>query len=184
MTAFVHLEYSNQHPGVVRAESAIGAVVSSAQHLKHKLSGTRSLAMLLLSAMVAAVMVVANQVMDTVAEGHLLALWVGMWLVAFAALATFAGTATQLALTIKGLLDSWSLKVAAKRADERLWAMAKADVRVMADLQHAISRNPTASGSYDDSLGFVAPVQKAVTVQSKSSRLTRTSLRAYQRLYI
>ena len=161
MTAFVHLEYSNQHPGVVRAESAIDALVSSAQHAKHKLSSTRSLATLLLSAMAAAVMVVANQVMDTVAEGHLLALWVGMWLVAFAALAAFASTATQLALRIKSQLDSWSRGLALKRADERLWAMAQTDTRLMADLQCAISRGRVVNDLRDEGLRFVKPIDPA-----------------------
>ena len=65
MTSFVNIKYSTQHPGVVRAESAFGAV----RQLGHAFSGTRGLATLLLSAIAAAVMVVAYQVMDSVAEG-------------------------------------------------------------------------------------------------------------------
>ena len=152
MTSFVHLEYSNQHSGVMRLESAI----ASMQHFKRNFSGTRGLATLLLSAIAAAVMVVAYQVMDSVAEGHLLVLWIGLWAVAFATLATFAATARSVTLGLKASLDTWSRNVAAKRADERLWAMAKTDARVMADLQVAMSKNETP----DEGLIFVAPGYK------------------------
>ena len=140
MTSFVHLEYSTKHPGVARVESAIDA----AQHLRHGFSGSRGLAKLLLSAIAAAVMVVAYQVMDSLAEGHLLVMWVGLWAVAFAALAIFANTTRRLAARIKAGLDSWSRRLAEARADERLWAMAKVDSRVMADLQHAVLRREQA----------------------------------------
>jgi len=55
MTSFVHLEYSRQHQGAERVESAIVAT----QHLYHGFTGTRGLATLLLTAIAAAVMVAA-----------------------------------------------------------------------------------------------------------------------------
>ncbi len=140
MTSFVHIEYSNQHPGVARIESAIDA----AQQLRQGFSGTRGLAGLLLAAIAAAVMVVAYQVMESVAEGHLLVMWIALWAVAFAALALFASTARQLAARITVGLDRWSRNLAAARADERLWAMAKADSRIMSELQTVMSRRPAA----------------------------------------
>ena len=140
MTSFVHLEYATQHPGVVRIESAIVA----AQHLRRRFSGTRVLAKLLLSAIAAAAMVVAWQVMDTLAEGHLLVLWTGLWVAAFVALAVFASATRHLAVRIKGGLDNWSRNIAQSRADERLWAMAQADSRVMADLQNAMAHTAQA----------------------------------------
>lgn len=156
MTSFVHLEYSNQHPGVVRAESAIKSLVSSARRVKQHASGTRSLAMLLLSAIAAAVMVVAYQIMDSMADGHLLVGWIGLWAVAFATLAACAGTARQIVLKAKSGLDTWSRNIANRRADERLWAMAKNDARLMADLQAVRTRS--ASGDADDEgLRFVPP---------------------------
>jgi hypothetical protein len=156
MTSFVHLEYSNQHPGVARVESAI----ASAQHIKRNFSGTRGLAILLLSAIAAAVMVVAYQVMDSVAEGHLLVLWTGLWAVAFAMVAVCASSVRAVAASIKAPLDAWSRNLAAKRADQRLWAMAKTDARVMADLQHAMTRNDPR----DEGLVFVAPSYKKLYV--------------------
>ena len=153
MTTFVHLEYSNQHAGVARVEAAIQSATSSAQKIKRSFSATSSLATLLLSAIAAAVMVVAYQVVQTMADGHLLALWMGMWAVAFVALAVFASTARHLVVSAKVGLDRWSRNIAVKRADERLWAMAKTDPRLMADLQAVIAR----SGTDDEGLCFVAP---------------------------
>ena len=141
MTRFVHLEYATEHPGVARVESAIEA----AQHLRRGFSGTRALAKLLLSAIAAAVMVAAYQLMDTLAEGHLLVIWTGLWAAAFIALAAFANATRHLAVRMKAGLDNWSRNLAQTRADERLWAMAKVDARVMADLKNAMARTEQAS---------------------------------------
>ncbi|MBI5907769.1 MAG: hypothetical protein Q7S97_02670 [Polaromonas sp.] len=136
MTSFVNIKHSMQHPGVARLESAIDA----AKQLRRGFSGTRGLAALLLSAIAAAVMVVAYQVMDSVAEGHLLVMWIGLWAVAFAALALFAGTARNLAARVLAGLDTWASSIAQGRADMRMWEAARIDPRVMADLRVVISR--------------------------------------------
>ncbi len=140
MSSFVNVKYPAEHPGVVRVEAALAA----AGQLKKQVSGTRGLAMLLLSAMVAAATVVAYQVMDSVAEGHLLVIWIALWAVAFAALALFAGSARRLAARTVSGLNAWSLAIAQARADVRLWEAAKSDPRVMADLQAAIVRQEVA----------------------------------------
>lgn len=168
MTSFVHLDYSNQHPGVARVESAIEA----AQQLRHGFSGTRGLATLLLSAVAAAVMVVAYQVMDSVAEGHLMVIWVAMWAVAFAVLASFAGAARNLAVRIGAGLDAWSRSMAAARADARMWSVAQSDPRVMADLRIAVTR--------DEGEPSPMPVAKVARTFKAGSSV----LRAYQRNYI
>ena len=176
MTSFVHLEYSTQHPGVARMESAI----DSAQKVKRHFSGPRGLSTLLLSAVAAAVMVVAYQVMDSMADGHLLVLWIGLWAVAFATLAICASTARAVAGRLKASLDGWSRNVAAKRADERLWTIAKTDARVMADLQCAISRG-------DETLTFVPPPvqQQAFVVNPALPVVSRYGvIPAYKPLYI
>ena len=161
MTSFANLEYSSQHPGVDR----LGSAIASAQQIKRHFFSTQSLAMLLLSAIAAAVMVVAYQVMDSIANGHLLVLWIGLWAVAFATLAAFANTARHVVLKTKTSLDQWSRNIAAKRADERLWAMAKTDSRLMADLQAVISRN----APEDEELRFVSPdIRKSDCLASSS----------------
>ena len=136
MTAFVNTNQLTQHAGANRVESAI----AGASQIKCGISGTRGLATLLLSAIVAAVMVVANQVMDSVTEGHLLVMWMAMWISAFIALALFATPARNLAQRMKTGLDAWSAGIAQRRADERLMAAAHADPRVMHDLQAVMQR--------------------------------------------
>ncbi len=169
MTSFVHLEYSTQHPGVARVESAI----ASAQAIKRGFSGTRSLATLLLSAMAAAVMVVAYQVMDSMAEGHLLVMWIGLWVVAFATLAVCASTSRTLAASIKASLDRWSRNLATRRADERLWAMAQTDDRVMADLRCAMQRADARYDARDEALLFVPPATTRAVLPSAPNRSNR-----------
>ena len=67
--------------------------------------------------------------------------------------AAFASTARLAAVNAKNSLDTWSRNIAARRADERLWAMAKNDARLMADLQAVMSRND----ARDEGLRFVKP---------------------------
>ncbi len=157
MTSFVNVKYPAEHPGVVRVESALAA----AGHLKKQVSGARGLATLLLAAMVAAATVVAYQVMDSVAEGHLLVMWIALWAVAFAALALFAGAARRLAVRTLSGLNDWSQAIAQARADVRLWEAAEADPRVMAELQVAIGRQEEAAGSVKGSATLPIWAQKA-----------------------
>ena len=161
MTSFVNIEYSKDHPGVVRIASAI----ESAQHVGRSFPGRRGVATLLLSAMAAAVMVVAYEVMDSVAEGHLLVMWIALWAAAFVSLAVFAVPARNLATRLKVGLDDWSRALAEARADERLWAAAKTDARVMADLQAAASRHD------EDTTDAASPSALASSLRAK--RLTR-----------
>jgi hypothetical protein len=100
----------------------------------------RSLSALLLGAMISAMVVVADQLIETWADGHLLVAWVALWLVSFTALALFAGSAHQLSNSVVDALGAMAKRRAGKRADEHLWAMAQADPRLMADLQGAMAR--------------------------------------------
>ncbi|MEA3393916.1 MAG: hypothetical protein U9R55_04735 [Pseudomonadota bacterium] len=136
MTSFVHVEYPSSHPGVARLENAVAA----AGKMRKGFDTTKGLAAMLLAAMVAALVVVADQLVDTWADGHLLAGWVVLWVVGFAAIALLADTARHLAARSIKALDAWSRGVARKRADERLWELARKDERVMADLQAARTR--------------------------------------------
>ena len=99
------------------------------------------MAALLLTAMVAAVLVVAYEVMDSVVEGHLLVLWIALWAIGFASLALFSGTARQVVVATRSALDGWALRQARARADQRLWRIAQSDSRVMADIQAAVTRS-------------------------------------------
>jgi hypothetical protein len=136
MTSFVATNHPTRHVGAERTVAAVEGV----QQLRRSFSGTRGLSTLLLSALVAAVLVVADQVMDSLADGHLLVMWIALWAVAFTALALFAGVARNSATNLKSGLDTWSRNMARSRADERLMAAAVRDPRVMADLRIAIDR--------------------------------------------
>jgi hypothetical protein len=137
MTSFIQPSFPTEHPGVVRIESAAAAL----GEMRRSFDSTKGLSAMLLAAMVSALVVVADQLIDTWADGHLLAAWVALWLVGFTAVAVFAGSARRLAATVVGSLDAWSQRVAKTRADERLWAIAQTDPRVMADLTAAITRS-------------------------------------------
>lgn len=134
--SFIHLEYSTQHAGVERMARAM----RSASVLSRRLDAPRGLAGVLLAAMVATLVVVAEQLMETWADGHLLAAWMLAWVVGFAALALLAPTARSLAGRVMAALDGWSQDVARHRADNRLWDLARTDSRVMADIQSAATR--------------------------------------------
>ena len=99
MTRFVHIESPTEHGGVVRLEAAL----ATARQIQKDFDGTRSLAGALLAAMVAALIVVADQLIETWADGHLLLAWVALWGIAFAALALLAPTTRKLSFR---LLDS------------------------------------------------------------------------------
>ncbi len=133
---FVHIEYPTRHPAVGRFEG----VAQTFKSLRKGLTETRGLAAVLLVAMVAALVVVADQLMDTWADGHLLAAWVLLWAIGFAAFALLAPTARSLAARLTVGLDNWSQRLARRRADERLWDLASKDPRVMADLRAARTR--------------------------------------------
>lgn len=133
---FVHVEYPTRHPAVARFEGLVQTLGS----LRKGVVEIRGLAAVLLVAMVSAMVVVADQLMDTWADGHLLAAWVLLWAVGFAALALLAPAARSLAARLTVGLDGWSQRLARRRADERLWELARKDPRVMADLRAARSR--------------------------------------------
>jgi hypothetical protein len=145
---FVHLEYPLTHPGVERAEQA----VANFKRISKSFRPTRTLAAMLLAAIVAAFVVVADQMISTWADGHLLAAWVALWAVAFAAAGMFAGVSKTLALQTKQALDAWSAGMARRRSDERLWAIAQTDARLMSELQSALSRSDEEVASLQSSI--------------------------------
>ena len=114
MTYFVHVAHVAEHPGVVRVERAARLLARAA---KRACSGVG----LLLAALVATLLVVANQVIDTWSEGHLLAAWIVMWLVAFAAAAMLAAPARRAASRACGALTRWRADRRAAAADRKLW---------------------------------------------------------------
>ena len=134
MTSFAHVDYPTEHPGVVRAENAAAAI----KDIAHNFDGARGAASLLLAAVVSALMVVANQVIDTWSEGHLLAAWMVLWVVAFAALALLTLPARRMAVALRAGTQAWAARRRRAAEDARTWQVAMQDPRIMAELNHAM----------------------------------------------
>ncbi len=117
----------------------LGRAPSAKQTARHT-DSSRSLAALLLAAVVAAMVILADRVVSTWADGHLLLAWVFLWVVVFAGMALFADSARRLARRGIVVLDSWSQSMAEARAETRLWEMARLDPRLMSELTQARNR--------------------------------------------
>lgn len=105
------------------------------------LDGSRTLAGMLLAAAMAALLVVADQVIDTWADGHLLAGWVALWTVAFAALALLAPPLRQVAAYAAGGFARHIAALRAEQAEARMWEMASHDPRVLDEIHAAMARH-------------------------------------------
>jgi hypothetical protein len=141
MTSFVHVAQPTEHPGVTRA----GQATESIQHAAGDVFSPRGAASLLLAAIVSALLVVANQVVDTWSEGHLLLAWIVMWTIAFAALALAARPARAAVEALRIRMRGWRATRRAAAQDDIMWQLAMTDARMMADISramgHAASRN-------------------------------------------
>ncbi len=120
-------------------QPAVPAVTPTST-LRHRFDSTQGLSIMLLATIVSALVVVADQVIDTWADGHLMMAWVALWVVAFAALALFSDAAYKLAAVTSSRLNGWSKQRAQARSDEQFLQTAKRDPRIMADLQDALAR--------------------------------------------
>jgi hypothetical protein len=136
MTAFVNIEFPSQHPGVERAEQ----VIERFEQVTATFDGARGVATLLLAALVSALLVVANEVIETWSDGHLLAAWIALWLVGFAALALLAKPMRTLTLRAPHAWRNWRAARRESAQDARLWGVAQHDSRVMADILCAMGR--------------------------------------------
>jgi hypothetical protein len=158
MTSFIATEYPREHPGVVRAEAVVNAVADIGKNF----DSAKTLATLLSAAVVAALVVVADRLIDTWADGHLLATWVIMWAVAFAALGFFAPMAKQ---GVRGLLeayDDWAERSKNAHAEEAFWQSALNDPRVMAEYQAAKLRSEQVEMDRETSRAAQAPQAAAM----------------------
>lgn len=128
-------------PHTASAGSAADRASGKPRNDKRRMDGSRPLAGMLLAAVVAALLVVADQLIETWADGHLLVVWVALWTVAFAALALLASPLRQLAAVAAVAITRWSEARAARRADAAMLRVAEQDYRVMRDLQLASLRS-------------------------------------------
>ena len=94
-------------------------------------TSSRALASLLLAAGVSALVVVADQLLESWAERHEIAAWLVLWGIAVAAIVLLRGITRMAARQAMSALDQWSAGMAKRRADERLWSMAQTDPRLL-----------------------------------------------------
>jgi hypothetical protein len=134
-TSFARTHYPTRHPGVERA----ARVTDGVKGLARAFDGGRATASLLLAAIVSALLVVANQVVDTWTEGHLLVAWIVLWAIAFAGLALLASPARQAAQTLRTAYKTWRAEAIQRHHDEQFWQAALNDARLMADISRAMS---------------------------------------------
>jgi hypothetical protein len=146
MTSFVQPTYPTHHEGIER----VGEAIDSATTAYRKFDGARGLATFLLAAVVSGLILAANQLIDTWADGHLLAAWMALWTVAFAVLALAAGPIRRAVLSVKqfdgsGIYAAWTARRKARIQDEKMWEYARHDKRLMADIMRAVNDTPEAA---------------------------------------
>lgn len=161
----------NLRPLRATASVNAGAAPSATQT-----ESARSLAVMLLAAVVAAMVVLADRLINTWADGHLFLAWVALWVVVFAGMALFAGTARSIAQRTVRSLDGWSETIAQARADARLWSIAQSDPRLMQELQQAVVRERaeaeetvSATASVNDFSDALAPLGMSNEVVASST---------------
>lgn len=131
--SFVHTDMATEHTGVLRVEAA-------AENLKSAFSGKNIGSSLVLAAIVAAVLMAATRLIESVAGGsHWIAGWALLWVVAFAAIALLAAPARNLAGGLRAARNTWSEEHRRAVEDDKTWEVALRDSRVMADLNRAMS---------------------------------------------
>ena len=120
------------HP--IFATSSASTFSGAARRTPVSREHSRMLAGMLLAAVIAALLVAADQVVNTWVDGHLLVGWVVLWSVAFAVLALLAPPLRQLADVTAQALTRWVAAGSARRADAVMWKAAQQDHRLMQDL--------------------------------------------------
>jgi hypothetical protein len=136
MTSFVQPDFPRAHGGAERLANTMERI----QAALRRFGNPAGMASVLAAGGLAAVIVVAEQVVSAWTDGHLLAAWIAMWAVVFSLLAVFANA-------ILAWPQQWQARRLARRqaaaeraADERTWSVAMADPRLMAELDCALLR--------------------------------------------
>jgi hypothetical protein len=137
MTSFVHVDQPTEHPGVSRA----GAAFSELRNTRLDTVGASGLAALLLSIIVAALVVGADHLADSLEDGGLLTAWLVMWAVVFVVMALVANRVGALFVRARTGWNAYSQRRAAAAADAKFLAYARYDTRVMHELQAATTRH-------------------------------------------
>jgi len=136
MTRFIQPEFPRVHGGAVRLAGALERV----QNAVSRLCSAAGMASVLVAGGLAAVIVVAEQVVSAWADGHLLAAWIALWAIVFVLLAVFSDAIRDWPMQWQARLQTRREAALDRVADERTWAAAVADPRLMAELDCALQR--------------------------------------------
>ena len=134
MTRLVHSSPVSSSSSAAHVPAQV--VVSSAKTS----DDSRPLAGMLLAAVMAALLVAADQVIDSWVDGHLLAAWVALWTVTFAALALLATPLRKVSNAGAGWVSAYLQARHERRQEEAMWELARHDSRVMAEIRMASMR--------------------------------------------
>ncbi len=104
-------------------------------------SDSKALAGMLLAAVLAALLVVADQLIGIWTDGHLLAGWVALWTVTFAGLALLAPPLRQWTAGVAAATARRVRAAKLRSIEDQMWEYAAHDPRVMAELQTAYVRS-------------------------------------------
>jgi len=102
---------------------------------------SKTLAGVLLSAVIASLLVVADQVIENWADGHLLLGWVALWSLVFAGLAFCARPLRRASTALAQFVEKHLKAAAQARLEARMWDSARMDPRVMDELRAAAKRD-------------------------------------------
>jgi hypothetical protein len=137
MISFMNPHFSQTHPGVGRLER----VIQAAQATVAFIDSAKGLATLLLAAIVATMMVVANEIIETWTDGHLLMAWIVLWVVAFSMLAIFSQPIKALVDDVSRQWAHWREMRQSRAQDARMWEVAQHDPRLMSEIRCAMQRS-------------------------------------------
>ena len=113
-----------------------------------KPENARGLAALLLAASVAALAVVADQLIETWLDDHLFLAWVALWAVVFAGSLLLTGTVRRMSARAIGRLDLWAAQRAQARAAARLQARQAVQAREGATVPGQLAKAARALDSH------------------------------------
>lgn len=121
--------------------STLTATFSTERRAIARVPESQALAGMLMAAVLAALLVVADHLIETWSDGHLLVSWVALWLVAFAAVAGLAQPLRELLGKVAAAFVRRMQEVKLRRVEAQLWEYARHDQRIMADLMQAWQRS-------------------------------------------
>ncbi|MBS0508880.1 MAG: hypothetical protein JSR53_16005 [Proteobacteria bacterium] len=135
MITSASIELYTEHRGLARIQGAMDYLRQTGA----RLAGARGASSMLLTAAVAALMVAANELIDSWSDGHLLAAWMVLWGIAFAGMALLAVPARNAVALVRSGAKAWAEARRHAAEDEKTWNAALHDARLMADLSRAMN---------------------------------------------